>query len=164
MAAPEGDRGARPWWLGVAVVLVGAVWLHAASGLALHGGYAVVGPGVVPLIVGAVLVLLGGLLLVQIARGERFEPQEAEDAEAGAPASLPALGLAVAGAGLPLLTIGWLGFPLTAAAMFTLVTLAFGERRVPRSLAIGLVLSSLSWYGFSLLGVDLGPYLPLLVR
>ena len=113
-------------------------------------------------LIGAALVILGALLLAQIARGERFEPQDAEDAIANAPTSWPALLTAMAAAALPLLTIRWLGFPLTAALSFALVTRAFGSRRVLFDLVLGAILGTIAWYGFTLLGVTLGGFLPVL--
>jgi putative tricarboxylic transport membrane protein len=157
-----GPRAARPWWLGAAVVAIGIVWLIGAARLPQGAQYAQIGPGLFVTLIGAALVLLGILLTVQIARGERFEPQDAEDAVANAPASPSALLTAVAAAALPLLTIRWLGFPLTGMLSFALVARAFGSRRLLLDLALGLGLSVLAWYGFTLLGVTLGSFLPIL--
>jgi hypothetical protein len=40
--------------------------------------------------------------------------------------------------------------------MFALTTRAFGSKKLPLDLAIGGVIGAISWYGFKLLGVDLG--------
>ena len=53
--------------------------LWKAAELPQFDQYAGIGPGMFPTIVGAVLVLLGLLLALQIHRGVRFEEQEAED-------------------------------------------------------------------------------------
>lgn len=154
---------ARPLWLGFAVVALGGVWLYGAFSLPQTVRYAVVGPGLFPTLVGAGLVLLGVLLLVQIARGERFAPQQAEDVDADAPASWPAFFTAVAAAGVPIVTMRSLGFPVTATLTFALVARAFGSRTLARDLTIGLVMGLVCWYGFSeLLGIGL-PALPLLL-
>ena len=89
------------------------------------------GPGAFVLIVGAALVLLGLILLWQIARGERFEPEDTEDALADAPVSYPALasvGLAVF---LPALIMPYLGFPITGMISFMLIAWALGSKRCP---------------------------------
>ncbi|MBO9355209.1 tripartite tricarboxylate transporter TctB family protein [Bordetella petrii] len=151
----------RPWWLGLAVIAVGAVWLQQGYGLPQASGYAGVGPGDFVMLVGAVLIVLGLALLAQIARGDSFEPQEAESAEAGSRPSRKALLFAAAGAAIPLLTMRPLGFPLTAMLSFALVTHAFGSRRVLLDCVIGLALSAICWVGFSRLGVTLGGALPL---
>ena len=151
----------RPWWLGLAVIAIGAVWLQQGYGLPKTGGYAGVGPGDFVMLVGGALILLGLVLTAQIARGASFEPQEAESAEAGARPSRRALAFAAAGAAIPLLTMEPLGFPLTAMLSFALVTHAFGSRRIVFDCAIGLALGAICWYGFSKLGVTLGGALPL---
>ena len=80
-AADEAGAARRPWWLGAALILFGLVWLHGALSLPQAATYAVVGPGLFPAVIGGGLVLLGGLILVAVARGERFEPQDAEEAD-----------------------------------------------------------------------------------
>lgn len=151
----------RPWWLGLAVIAIGAVWLQQGYGLPKMGGYAGVGPGDFVMLVGAALIVLGLILIAQIARGEAFNPQEAESAQAEAPPSRRALAFAAAGAAIPLLTMRPLGFPLTAMLAFALVTHAFGSRRILLDCAIGLALGVICWVGFSKLGVTLGGALPL---
>src|SRR3546814_206310 len=151
----------RPWWLGLAVIAIGAVWLQQGYALPKSGGYAGVGPGDFVMLVGAALIALGLTLLAQIARGDSFEPQEAESAEAGARPSHKALLFAAAGAAIPLLTMRPLGFPLTAMLAFALVTHAFGSRRVLLDCAIGLALGILCLLGFTPLGVSPGSALPL---
>lgn len=160
---PPAGTPARPFWLGLAVLAIGGVWLYGAFSLPRTVRYAMVGPGLFPTLVGAGLVLLGVLLLAQIARGERFAPQEAEDVDADAPASWPAFFTAVAAAAVPIVTMRPLGFPITAALTFALVARAFGSTTLARDLAIGLVIGLVCWYGFSeLLGIGL-PALPLLL-
>ncbi len=155
---PVAAGGGRPWWLGLAILVMGAVWLNGARGIASTTNYVGVGPAAIVLVVGLVLVLLGFLLTVQALRGQWAPAEEDEEA----PFSRPAFLTALAGICVPLLTIRWLGFPLSAMLAFTLVTHAFGSRRTALDLAIGAALASLSWLGFSRLGISLGPFLPLL--
>src|SRR5690606_37745484 len=124
-------------------------------------GYGGVGPGAFVMLVGLVLIVLGLTLIAQIARGDAFEPQAAESAQADAPPSRKAFFYAAAGAAIPLLTMRPLGFPLTAMLAFVLVTHAFGSRRLLLDSVIGLVLGVMCWVGFSWLGVTLGGALPL---
>lgn len=153
----------RPYWLGAGVILFGALWLYQSfANLPQLAQYAELGPGFTVSLIGAGLVLLGLILIWQISRGESFESQEGEDVDASQGASWPALGLAVAGAALPLLTMQHLGFAITAAFSFMLVTRALGSRRLVMDAAIGLVLGLLCWYGFGKLGVPLGDFVPLL--
>src|SRR5690606_18235198 len=150
----------RPYWLGAGIVAIGAVWLYQASALPQRAQYAQIGPGFFVSLVGAVPVLLGLILIWQSHRGETFEAQGSEDADADAEASWPALGLAVAAAALPLFTIDFLGFPLTATLMFVIVSRAFGSRRYLLNGLIGIVFALICWYGFSWLGVQMGGLLP----
>ncbi|MGO4571628.1 tripartite tricarboxylate transporter TctB family protein [Microvirga sp. 2TAF3] len=154
-------RLGRPWWIGIAVLAMGGIWLHGASGISSTTKYVGMGPAAMVGAVGAGLALIGVLLILQVARGENFRPQEEEGADADAPPSRKAFLLALAGIGLPLVTIRTLGFPITAALTFTLVTHAFGSRRTVFDLAVGMMIGAGSWFGFSKLGIDLGAFLPL---
>ncbi len=151
----------RPWWLGVTVMAVGGVWLYGALSLPQAATYAVIGPGLFVTVVAVGLILLGLLLLVAVARGERFEPQEAEDADRSRPPSRQALWMTAAAGVLPIPLIRPLGFPIAAALTFALVTRAFGSRRVVYDLLIGLALGVGCWLLFSgLLGLSLPGPLP----
>jgi len=150
----------RPWWLGLLVLIMGCVWLNGARGIASTTNYVGVGPAAIVVAVGIGLTILGFILIVQALRGDLVAVTE--DGFEDAPPSRPAFLMALAGVCIPLLTIRWLGFPLSAMLAFTLVTHAFGSRRTLLDLAIGAVLSSAAWFGFSRLGISLGGFLPLL--
>ena len=154
--------GARPWWFGCAVVLFGAVWVYGALQLSITDRLSGIGPGAFVLAIGLALVVLGLLLLWQIARGERFEAESSEDALADAPVSYPALGMVLVALFLPTVVMSRLGFPLTGMISYTLVARALGSRNLLLNAAIGLILSAVCWYGFEKLGVQLGGFLPLL--
>jgi putative tricarboxylic transport membrane protein len=146
----------RPWWLGVAVIAWGLVWLYGALSLPQAATYAVVGPGFFPAVIGAGLVLLGILLLVAVARREPFEPQEAEDADVSRPPSRAAFWMTVAAGVIPVFVIRPLGFPVAAALAFALTARAFGSRRLLLDLGVGLLLGVACWLLFSrLLGLSL---------
>jgi putative tricarboxylic transport membrane protein len=150
----------RPWWLGVAVAALGGVWLHGGLSLPQMAVYAAIGPGLFVTLVALGLIGLGGLLVVQVARGERFEPQEAEDADPTRPASRRAFWLTVLAGVVPVVLIRPLGFPLSAALTFALVARAFGSPRLLLDLALGLGLGLACWLLFArLLGLTL-PGLP----
>ncbi len=156
---PAAAGGGRPWWLGLAILVMGAVWLNGARSIASTTNYVGLGPSAIVIAVGLVLVLLGFLLIMQALKGQLAPPSGDEEE---APFSRPAFLMALAGVGVPLLTIRWLGFPFSAMLAFTLVTHAFGSRRTLLDLAIGAGLASLAWLGFSRLGISLGPFFPLL--
>ena len=151
----------RPWWLGLGLMAIGGIWLNGALSLDVVANYGGIGPGLFVGLVGSGLVLLGLLLTVRIGLGERFEPQATEDMTPDAPFSRSGFLLATAAAAVPLATMQPVGFPVTAALVFTLVARAFGTRSILQDLAFGLILGSACWYGFRRLGVDLGGFLPL---
>jgi putative tricarboxylic transport membrane protein len=152
----------RPWWVGAAILLMGVVWLRGASAIHSTTNVIGIGPSVMVEASGALLVVCGLLLIFQALKGVPFKPQEEEGADLEAPPSRQSFLLALAGVGLPLLAMQRLGFPLVAAVSFALVTHAFGSRRTVLDLVIGAIVSCLSWYCFSLLGINLGPFLPLI--
>lgn len=151
---------ARPYWIGVLVALMGGVWLYGASSLPQGARYAAVGPGLAVTVAGLGLVILGALLIIQVARGEKFEPQEAEDAVATAAMDKPAFFTALIAAALPIITMRTLGLPLAAAISFVLVARAFGSRHLLLDSVIGIALTSTAWFLFTRLGLQLGRYFP----
>jgi len=150
----------RPWWLGLAVLLLGGVCLYAASSLPITAQYAGIGPGMALVAIGAGFLLLGVLLLIQIAQGEVFEPLDAENAAANQPMDKRAFVTALAAVVLPVLIMEPLGLPITAMLSFVLVARAFGSRRVRADLLVGLILGSVCWLLFTWLGLQLGGFLP----
>ncbi|MCT8989723.1 tripartite tricarboxylate transporter TctB family protein [Chelativorans sp. SCAU2101] len=163
-AAAVGDSAKaavpRPWWLGGLVVALGCLCLYGAFSLPQVARYAGIGPGLFVTLVGSGLVLLGLLLLIQIAQGETFTPQDTEDASGSEKANLTALLTALAAATVPVLTMRALGVPLTALLSFTLVARAFGSRRTMIDIATGAILGSLAWFLFTRLGLQLGGFMP----
>ncbi len=157
---PNDRPSPRPWWLGLGVIALGAVWLWGASGLPQGARYAAVGPGLMVTVAGAGLVLLGVLLTYQIWRGERFEPQDAEDAAANAPMDKLAFATAALAVALPVVMMRPLGMPFTALVSFMLVARAFGSRRWWLDLIVGSILAVLVYFLFTLLGLQLGRFFP----
>ena len=98
----DGSAASRPWWLGAAVIALGCVCLYGAAQLPQGARYAAIGPGMFVTVAGGGLVFLGIALLVQIARGEKFEPQDAEDASGDEKANPVALATALAAAIVPI--------------------------------------------------------------
>ncbi len=148
----------QPWWLGLAVILTGAVCLYASTSLTLGAQYAAIGPGLFVALVGAGLIVLGILLLVQMARGTAFDEEErAADPGMDKGPFLTVLLAAV----LPSLMMEQLGLPLTAAVCFMLVARALGSRRILLDVVSGFALGSACWFLFGKLGLQLGGFLPL---
>ncbi|MFA7668221.1 MAG: tripartite tricarboxylate transporter TctB family protein [Burkholderiaceae bacterium] len=148
----------QPWWLGLAVILIGAVCLYASSQLSLGAQYAAIGPGMFVALVGLGLVLLGVLLMIQMARGTAFDDEErAQDPGMDKRAFVTVL---VASA-IPALAMVPLGLPLTAMLVFMLVARALGSQRIVTDLVAGFALGSACWFMFSKLGLQLGGFMPM---
>src|SRR5690606_23118104 len=149
---------AQPWWLGLSIILVGAVCLYASSSLSLSAQYAGIGPGLFVAMVGAGLVALGILLMIQMARGTAFDDEErAADPGMDKRAFFTVLLASI----VPALTMQSLGLPLTASVSFMLVARALKSRNIVLDLVSGFVLGGACWYLFSKLGLQLGGFLPL---
>lgn len=156
------DNKSKPWWLGIAVILLGAVCIYSASSLSSTAQYAALGPGFFVNMSGLGLVILGVLLTIQISRGEKFEAQDTENASGETPMDKRAFFTALIGCLMPALTIQFLGLPLSAMLTFAFIARAFGSHKLLLDLFIGLVLGSLSWLLFSYLGLQLGEFIPLI--
>ena len=161
-AAPSRFSGwaSRPYWLGIGISLIGAVWLWGASSLPQGARYAAVGPGLFVTMAGLGLLILGAILVVQIARGETFEPQDAEDASGDQPMDKRAFLTALLAVFLPVATAKTIGLPIVASISFMLVARAFGSTRWWLDLIIGLVLCTAAYVLFTRLGLQLGRYFP----
>lgn len=151
----------RPYWIAAGTVGWGGIVLWKAAELPQFDQYAHIGPGFLPSAIGAVLVLLGLILALQIRRGVPFEEQAAEDVNEDHSVSYGALGLAAAACALPMLALPKLGFVLTCTGCFVLIAAAFKSRRWALNAVIGLGFSLLSWWLFRKLGVQLGGLLPI---
>jgi putative tricarboxylic transport membrane protein len=154
------SAASRPWWLGIAVVALGGVCLYGTTSLQQSARYSPIGPGLFVTAVGIGLVVFGLILLVQIARGERFVPQDEEGASGRTRADPVALLTAFAAAFIPIFTMDPLGLPITATISFTLVARAFGSRHIVIDIIAGAILGSAAWLLFTRLGLQLGGFLP----
>ena len=149
--------GARAGQVAVAagVVALGGLMLLGSYHLPTGGGYAQVGPGVVPRIVGVGLLALGALLVREaLADGFSGLDEEGERrlgmdwaAFAWITAGIIAYGLASVRA----------GFVLSSVVLFVLVARGFGSRRWLMNTVIGALLAAAV---FALFNYGLGLTLP----
>ena len=151
----------RPYWLAAGTVGWGAIVLWKAAELPQFDQYAHIGPGLIPTVIGAGLVLLGVILALQIRAGVPFEEQGAEDVNDDHKVSRSALALAAAGSALPIFAMKPLGFVITCTCCFLLIAAAFKSRAWVLNLCLGAVFSTVCWWLFGKLGVQLGGLLPL---
>jgi putative tricarboxylic transport membrane protein len=124
------------------LIALGACVLLEAQGIEARRSYEQLGPRLFPDLIGAGLLLLGGLLTWQVLSGGwRLMPAAEHPA-----ADWPAFGLIGAGLVLHMALIGWAGFAATSALLFALVARGLGSRRPARDLAIGLALAAAAFY------------------
>lgn len=146
--------------LGVSALLAAAGLLVVVDTLAESGGGTndsdPLGPQLVPLVLGAALLLLAALLTVDVLRGGRGEAEGGEDVDLNTPMDLRTVGslagVLIATAAL----IPVLGWPIAGTVLFFGATYALGSRTVARDLGIAAGVSLLTWVLFdAVLGVDL---------
>ena len=135
MTAPKGQVA-----VAAGVLAVGALVFGGSFFLPPGGGYAQVGPGVVPRVVGFVTIILGVFLLREAWAGG-FENVD-EAAEAKLPMDWPAFGWVSGGIIAYGLLIEVLGFIFASTILFVMVARGFNSRRWGLNVVTGLVLGS----------------------
>lgn len=134
MRAPAGQLA-----VAAGVVALGALVTWGSFHLPTGGGYAQVGPGVVPRIVGIGILALGSWLLHEALSGG-FRGLD-EEAEARLPMHWAAFGWVSASLLAYGVLIERLGFILSSVLLFLLVARGFGSRRWLLNSASGAVLA-----------------------
>ena len=150
MRAPVGQLA-----LAGGVLAIGAAVFGGSFFLPTGGGYAQVGPGVVPRIVGVALLLLGAMLVREVFTGG-FRGVD-EEAEAHLPMDWAAFAWVTGGIFAYGLLVEWLGFVPSSVILFALVARSFGSRRWLLNALVGLVLAA---FIFTVFNYGLGLTLP----
>jgi putative tricarboxylic transport membrane protein len=137
--------------LSIGVVALGVVVAAVTATLPSEGGYARIGPNVIPAGVAAGIIALGLWLAYEaFTGGWRKRTEQTEVFDSGA-------FLWVSGALFAhMALIGWAGFVVAGTVLFTFIARGFGSRRWARNVAVGLVISLGIFYFFvKLLNVNL---------
>ena len=150
MRAPAGQVG-----VAAGVAAIGALILGGSFFLPTGGGYAQVGPGVVPRVVGVVLVILGAVLLREAFSGG-FSGVD-EEAEAKLPMDWPAFAWVSGGIIAYGLLVEGAGFIIASTILFVMVARGFNSRRWLLNAITGLVLAVII---FAIFNYGLGLTLP----
>jgi putative tricarboxylic transport membrane protein len=143
---PPVDRA--QYGLAAFLVLLGGYVVLDASGLRQGFADQPVQPYAFPYVIGTVLLLLGVALAVATARGNRPEAEDGEDVDLSAPSDWRTVGLLALVFVLDILLIDRLGWAITGALLFAGSAWVLGSRHRVRDIAVGLVLSLGTWYGF----------------
>jgi putative tricarboxylic transport membrane protein len=117
-----------------------------------------VGPGAVPMVVGALLLITSAFLAVDVWRGGRGEPEGGEDIELTGSSDWRTVAMLAAAFVANALLIEPLGWVFSGAILFWGSAFALGSRHYVRDAVIAFALSFGSWYLFALgLGIVLPP-------
>ncbi len=148
-------RGVDRAQYGLALVLVALGIYTVYDATTLKVGFAdPVGPRAFPYVIGSALLVLGIMLAVATARGDRAEPESGEDVDLehrpDMVTVLKLFGILV----FNIATIDFLGWAITGAVLFAGCAWALGSRTWVRDVVIGVVLSVGSWY-FFYVGLDI---------
>jgi putative tricarboxylic transport membrane protein len=162
--------GPRRSWteiaLSVAVLAAGIAVFAIGMSLSGNQGYALVGPDMMPIVVGMGLAVLGGWLLVQALRGGWVNPEPDDPEARGDHAFIGSAFLWVlAGLAAQMVLMHTAGFIVAAGVLFLCVARGFGSPRPVRDLVIGLVLGLavfLFFVGFLNVNLPAGILTPLL--
>ncbi len=158
-AAPGSTREEGRSELGVAVFLGAIGLLVVVSAILLPESRIArgpVGPAAVPIVVGALLLVVSVFLAVDVLRGGRGEPESGEDVDLSHGSDWKTVAMLAAAFVANILLIEPAGWPISGAVLFFGCAYALGSRRIVRDIAIALVLSIGSWYVFYVgLGIDL---------
>ncbi|KUL26261.1 tripartite tricarboxylate transporter TctB family protein [Streptomyces regalis] len=115
-----------------------------------------VGPRAVPLLLGALLLLLAVLYAVDVARGGRGEPEAGEDVDLSQGSDWRTVLLLIAVFVANALLIERLGWVISGGLLFWGTAFALGNRHYIRNLLISATLSLTTFYAFAIgLGVNL---------
>ena len=146
----------------VGICALGGFVLATTGDIYQPPGSTVVGPRVFPYVVGALLLVLGLALTVQVLRGRTGVPDESEDVDAAAPTSWLTVGAIVAALLGHVNLIVPAGWPVAAAFLFAATSFVLGARRVVLTLAVSAALAIVLQFLFAHvlgLGIPPGPLL-----
>ncbi len=150
MKAPGGQVA-----VSAGVLALGAGILWGSFYLPTGGGYAQVGPGMVPRAVGIVVLILGAALAREALTGG-FRGVD-EEAEVHLPMDWVAFAWVTGGIVAYGVLVERLGFILASIILFSMVARSFGSRRWLLNAVVGLVLAS---FIFTVFNYGLGLMLP----
>ncbi|HZW23738.1 tripartite tricarboxylate transporter TctB family protein [Noviherbaspirillum sp.] len=132
--------------LSIALAALGIFVIVGTQDISAGGGYSQVGPRAFPYMIGAGLVILGGILSWQaVSGGWRNVPMD----EAHDEPDWAAFAILSAAVLLHMAAIAWAGFVLASTFLFTLVARGFGSRRLVRDIVVGLILSGIAFFVFT---------------
>jgi putative tricarboxylic transport membrane protein len=150
MRAPAGQVA-----VAAGVAAIGAAGLWGSLYLPTSGGYAQVGPGVMPRVIGTLILVIGAFLAREAFTGG-FRGVD-EEAELRMPMDWPAFAWVSGGIIAYGLLVQDLGFIFASTILFVMVARGFGSRRWLTNVVTGVILAALV---FAIFNYGLGLTLP----
>ena len=130
----------------IGLAALGIFVVAGTQDIASVGGYSQVGPRVFPYIIGAGLILFGGMLCWQAVNGGWRNVPAEETPHEGDWVEFAQLRAAII---LHMASIGSAGFVLASTFLFALIARAFGSRRPFRNVVVGFLLSVAAFFIFT---------------
>ncbi len=154
-AAPA-SRGWGEWVIAAGLTGIGVVVLTDGLGQRVSTSASGIGAGFMPTVVGSLMLVLAVALIVQLARGKRGEPEQAEgDVDLNTTHWIP-LAVTVLALVFFVFAVEPLGYPITATIVMFAIAWAMGSRRWWASLLIAVIVSCVIYFSFTrLLTIDL---------
>jgi putative tricarboxylic transport membrane protein len=144
--------------LAIAVVIFGIGVIWQATQIRLTPAYSMVGPRVIPYVVGAGLILTGLWLAFEALTGRAATVStESEDADPTLPTDWRTVGLLTVALLIYLVLLESAGFVIASALLFFGAAYAMGSRSYARDLVIGVIMAAVLYVGFTR---GLGLHLP----
>ena len=136
--------------LSAGVVLFGAAVIWQTFQIRITPAYSMVGPTVMPLIVGVGLVLVGLWLAYEALTGAVTTPSlESDDVDLSRPIDWRAVGLLAVALVLYLFLLEPAGFIIASAVLFFGATFAMGSRRPIRDVSLGILFAVALYFVFT---------------
>jgi putative tricarboxylic transport membrane protein len=137
----RGRRSPAELAISAAVLVVGIAVAAIGRSLSGNQGYSLVGPDMMPIVVGIGLAVLGCWLLVEALSGGWRNPEpDAPEARGDHPFIAGAFGWVLGGLALQMALVHTAGFVIAAGVLFACVARGFGSRRLVRDLVVGLAI------------------------
>ncbi|MFC7531945.1 tripartite tricarboxylate transporter TctB family protein [Actinoplanes sp. GCM10030250] len=115
-----------------------------------------IGPRPVPILLGALLLIVAAVYAADVARGGRGEPEGGEDVDPTSPIDWRTVLLVSAAFAVNALLIEPLGWVISGSLLFWSAAFALGARRHLLTAAVAVALALITFYGFAIgLGVSL---------
>lgn len=148
--SPPGPAGRNYGELALSIVLLllGLYVVIDARTIVIPGSSNTLGPRFFPYLIGAATILVGAVLAIRIARGDRGPEEEGEDIDPNVKTSWRAVGIIAIAFLAQALLINVIGWPLSVTLMFGVVAWALGARGIVRPLIAGGITSVIIWLIF----------------